>query len=133
MDNDIKRFIEKNIDLIEHEMYSDLYEQAYEWLSDYQCRELTYVLQHVLDNIDFNDVARSVAAKHVEIELNNMIAEKRNLLLLSSFIRLYMNHTCGIGYYDFRDYLIANPPYPPLIKQHVDNDGNLYFERIKKV
>lgn len=133
MDNGIKRFIEKNISLIEHEAFDEVYEQAYEWLSDDQCKELTNILNDVFENIYLKEIAISVAAAHVETELNNMVADKKSFLSLPSLIRLYMNHICGVGYYELRDHLVANPLYHPLIKQQIDSEGELYFQRIKKI
>lgn len=133
MSPDVKRFIEKNISFIEHEAFDEVYEQAYEWLSDDQCKELTNILDDVFENVYFKDIAMSVAAAHVEAELNSMFADKNSLLSLPSLIRLYMNHTCGVDYYELRDHLIANPPYHPLIKQQVDSEGELYFQRAKKI
>ena len=126
MNKDIKTFIEKNIHTIEQEEYELLYEEAYEWLSDWQCGELSNILLKAL-KIDLTDVALFVTAKHIDIELNNMVAEKLPFISLPSFIRLFMNHTCGISYYDLKEYLISNPVMHPRISQDLDEHGKLYF------
>lgn len=133
MNNDLKRFIENNIDDIENENFGTVYEEAYEGLTDEQCKELTKILNNIFDGIDFINAAKYIASEHVELGLEEMVSNGVNLLTLPSFIRLYMNHICGIDYYEFKEHLIDNPPHHPLIKLHVDNDGELYFERIKKI
>lgn len=131
MDADIKRFIEKNIGFIEAEAYDELYEQAYEWLSDDQCKELTDLLTATLGE-DFNEIAKSVALSHLEIELNNFAKENMSLLSLPSIIRLFMNHICGVDYFEFRSYVCANLNSTKSVKLHIDNSGELFFEKVKR-
>lgn len=127
----IKQFIEKHIRLIEQKEYDLLYEEAYRIFTNSFCAELTAILTDVFGE-DFNAVAKSVALEHLEENLEAFIADKQSFMSLPSFIRLYMDgNICGVDFYEFRDFIITNPPQNPGIKLDVDKDGELYFQRVK--
>ena len=116
LDNDVKTFIEKNIGFIEYGEFDDLYDQAYEWLSNDQVRFLTYMLSNILD-IDLKKFAIDNILKHFSIEIENFKhVNEHESLFISSFERLYMNHRNGLSFYDFENlaqqYLIQNNLLP---------------------
>lgn len=116
LDNDVKTFIEKNIGFIEYGAFDDLYDQAYEWLSNDQVRFLTHMLSNILD-IDLKKFAIDNILKHFSIEIENFKhVNEHKSLFISSFERMYMNHLNGLSIYDFENlaqqYLIQNNLLP---------------------
>ena len=57
MHADVKAFIEKNKGFILHEDWDNLYDEAYEWLSDDQVKELNKILSTTL-NLPMEDYAK---------------------------------------------------------------------------
>lgn len=127
----IKQFIEKHINLIEQKEYDLVYEEAYRIFTDSFCAELTAVLSDVFEE-DFDAIAKSIAYSHFEENLKAFVQDRNSFMSLPSFISLYMgNNLCGVDFYEFRDFIIANPPQNPNIKFQMDAEGELYIERIK--
>ena len=130
MTSEVTSFIKSNAWYIDNEEWEELYELAYEWISDKACNELTQMLSTVFDD-NFKDIALYVVRKHIATELNNFVADKNHdELYLISFIRLCMNHLCGLSYEEVEQDLITNPVTHPKIKQTID-DGNLLYIKIK--
>lgn len=124
----VKEFIEDNIVLIEEEDYDGLYDQAYEWLPDEHTAELTKVLTKAL-NQDFEVYAKENIMKHVDVEINNFIQDEQRDLLLSSFVRLYMNHINGVDWDEFQLLVEQELKDSSLVKVYDDGSGNLYISR----
>ena len=102
MNTDIKRFIEQNIGFIEHNEFVMLYNQAYEWLSDWQCGELTELLETALNTNLQHAVTESLTLIVIN-ELKTAASENRfdTPLRVSSFVRLYLNNILGMNWDDF--------------------------------
>ena len=114
----VKEFIERNIILIEEHQYDDIYDEAYEWLSDQHTKELTDILTKTLD-IDFEKYAKQNIIKHFEYALVDFLNDKsRGELYLSTFVRLGMNHVNGIEWDEFQS----------LIEQHLDGDSRVIID-----
>lgn len=128
MKNLIKEFIEDNIVLIEEEDYDGLYEQAYEWLPDEYVRELTDILTKTL-GIDFETYAKENIMSHFMIEVNNFIQDDYDDLILSSFVRLYMNHINGIDWDEFQMLVEQNLKNSKLVSTYDDGAGILHIAR----
>ena len=128
MTRSVKKFIEDNIVLIEEEDYDSLYDQAYEWLSNEDTTELTKVLTKAL-NQDFEVYAKENIMKHVNVEINNFIQDEQRDLLLSSFVRLYMNHINGVDWDEFQLLVEQELKDSSLVKVYDDGAGNLYISR----
>ncbi len=128
MKNLVKEFIENNIELIEDkEYYDDLYDQAYEWLPDDYVTELTDILTKTL-GIDFETYAKENIIKHFNIELNNFAATEKNRdLILSSFVRMYMNHINGLDWDEFQLLVEQELKDSNLVKIYADGAGNLHM------
>ena len=128
MTNDVKEFIERNIDLIEEDSYEDIYDEAYENLTDQQTEELTKALSTAL-NEDFEKYAKQNIIKHFEYSLTDFLHDKsRGEIYLSSFVRLGMNHINGLEWDEFQllvDQYLKDDP-----RVIVDNDGiNLFISK----
>ena len=118
MTNDVKEFIERNIVLIEEHLYEDIYDQAYEWLTDQQTEELTKILSNALD-VDFEKYAKQNIIKHFEYALEDFLHDKsRGEVYLSSFVRMGMNHINGLDWDEFQ----------LLIEQHLDGDSRVIVD-----
>lgn len=127
----IKQFIEKHITLIEQKEYDLLYEEAYRIFTNSFCAELTAILTEVF-NEDFNSIAKSIAYLQFEENLQQFLKDNNSFMSLPSFISLYMgNNLCGVDFYEFKDFIIANPPQNPNVKFHIDAEGEVYIERIR--
>ena len=118
MNNDVKEFIERNITLIEEHLYDDIYDEAYQWLTDQQTEELTKILSNALD-VDFEKYAKQNIIKHFEVSLHDFLQDKsRGEIYLSSFVRLGMNHINGLEWDEFQ----------LLIEQHLDGDSRVIVD-----
>lgn len=110
MNNELKSFLKSNSELIDQEKWEELYELAYEYISGDACSDMTKMLTTVFTDVNFKDIALYVFRKHVKMELNNFLVNRNHDVLdLSSFIRLYMNHSCGLTDYEAKEDLITNP------------------------
>lgn len=131
VNNELNSFIKSNAGYVNSEEWEELYELAYEWISGHACKDMTNMLSTVFKSVNFKDIALYVVRKHITIELNNFSTdENHDELYLVSFIRLYMNHLCGLSYEEVEQDLITNPIIHPKIKQAID-DGSLLYIKIK--
>ena len=125
----IKEFIENNIELIEDkDYYDDLYDQAYEQLPDDYVKELTEILTKTL-GIEFEAYAKQNIIKHLNIEINNFVADKYNELLLSTFVRMYMNHINGLDWDEFQILVEQELKDSNLVKVYDDGSGSLFISK----
>ena len=126
MKNLIKQFIEENIVMIEEEDYDGLYDQAYEWLPDDYVTELTDILTKTL-GVDFETYAKQNIIKHLNVEINNFVADKHRDLTLASFVRMYMNHINGLDWDEFQLLVEQELKDSKLVKVYDDGPGDLYI------
>lgn len=124
----VKRFIETEIELIQAEAFEDLYDDAYEGLTNESIRELTDVLEKCCE-IDLEPTIHKNLLKHFSIELFNFKADKMNkYIYLPTFIRLYMVNLEGLTYDEFvslvSDYLQDDPDFE--LENH---EGELYLTK----
>ena len=127
MKNLVKEFIEDNIVLIEEEDYDDLYDQAYEWLPDDYVTELTDILTKTL-GVDFTQYAKQNILAHVNIEINNFVADNRHPdLTLATFVRMYMNHINGLDWDEFQLLVEKELKDSSLVKIYDDGAGDLHI------
>ena len=126
----VKNFIENYINLIEDSRFEELYENAYEWLSDEETKQLTNVLESVLDT-HLKDIILSVLHNKVEeaLTLFVMDSDKHDTISFISLVRNYMNHLCGQRAVIVNRYLIDNPPNNSYILLNVDDYGWLIFSQ----
>ena len=125
----IKEFIENNIELIEDkDYYDDLYDQAYEQLPDDYVKELTEILTKTL-GIEFEAYAKQNIIKHLNIEINNFVADKYNELLLSTFVRKYMNHINGLDWDEFQILVEQELKDSNFVKVYDDGSGSLFISK----
>ncbi len=126
--NDISNFIKDHSGYINNELYRELYLEAYEWLSDEQTAELTRMLSKAL-NIDAEQYARDALIEKFEESLKEFRDSRHDNLILSSFIRMYMNHLNGLDYDEFAHLVsVYLNKYP---QKHIDifDDGfDLYIK-----
>ena len=132
MNIDVRQFIEKNITLIEHEDWDDLYDEANDWLVDSSIRELNSILTDVLD-IDVEQFAKENVMKHLAMELMNFKAEKSmDNIYFPSFVQHFMQTINGLDFDEFQlmaeDYIRGDKD---LIIQH-DGQGDLYLQKVKR-
>lgn len=126
----VKRFIEKNIKLIESGKYYPVFANAYNYLCHTEIEELLDVLKKALGE-DLTNVATSVALNALEVALGDFKDdENRDYVELPSFIRLYMLNTCGVSYKDFESAILSSPPDVEGVTTGVAEDGTVYFEKI---
>ena len=129
MTNDVKEFIERNIVLIEEHLYEDIYDAAYEWLTDQQTEELTKVLSEALD-VDFEQYAKDNIIKQFDYSLEEFLKDnsRNSELYLSTFVRLGMNHINGLAWDEFQMLVEQHLKDDPRV--FVDNDGiNLFIAK----
>ena len=135
--NDVKSFIEENIEIVSQEDFDQLYDLADTWLTDLAIRHLTAALSIALEQ-DVEQFAKENLMKRFKTELDDWIntPPKPKVMLnniqLSHFINLYMSTLNGIDFDEFQvmvfDYL-ETYPYKNL-EYSVDGEGNIYLQRI---
>lgn len=124
----VKEFIENNIELIEDSDYDDLYDQAYEWLPDDYVKQLTDILSKTLQD-DFTKYAKQNIIKHLNIEINNFVADEYNELYLYTFVRMYMNHINGLDWDEFQILVEQELKDSNLVKVYDDGSGSLFISK----
>lgn len=128
--NDISKFIKDHSGYINNELYRELYLEAYEWLSDEQTAELTKMLAKAL-NIDSQQYAIDTILEKFEESLKEFENSRHDNLILSSFIRMYMNHINGIDYDEFAHFVSMYMEKHPHKHVEVFDDGfDLYIKQV---
>lgn len=128
--NDISRFIKDNSRYINSNMYKELYDEAYEWLSDEQTAELTKMLNKALD-IEAEKYAQDSILEKFTLELQNFKASSHDILMLSSFIRTFMNHLNGIDYDEFAHLISVYLTKHPQPGVEIFDDGwDLFIKQV---
>lgn len=105
MTETVKKFIEENIGLIEYEEWDSLLEQAYEWLSDEQCKDLISVLSNTL-NVNLTPFVIDFLRAQIRVEMENFSTDFKHakiarIIYIHTFIRRYFNHVLGFPFKDF--------------------------------
>ena len=133
MNIDVRQFIEKNITLIEHEAWDDLYDQANEWLLDSSIRELTSILTDVLD-IDVEQFAKENAMKHLAMELMNLKAEKTiHNIYFPSFVEHFMQTINGLDFDEFQYMAEKYIRGDKDLTVQFDGQGDMYIQKVKEI
>ena len=130
MTNDIKQFIEKNIDLIESEAWDDLYDEANDWLADRSITELTNILTTTL-GIDAEKFAKENVMKHLALELMNLKAEKKiTNIAFHSFVMNFMQTINGLDFDELQqmasDYIKGDKD----LTVKFDGQGDMYIHKV---
>lgn len=128
--NDIIKFIKNNQGYINEEMFKELYDEAYEWLTDEQTAELTKMLDKAL-NMEAEKYARDSILEKFTMELQNFKASRNETVVLSTFIRMYMNHLNGIDYDEFAHLIsVYLTKYPQPGVEIFDDGFDLYIKQV---
>lgn len=125
----VKKFIETNIELIEQQMYTELYAEAYEWLTNDMSAELTETLTDVLQ-VDLKQVALKFIAHVVETELQNC---QWSTITFDTLCNFCLNSLVGLSREEVIQYIVANPLKNTGYNMwHDTADIDLIFERDTK-
>ena len=128
--NDISNFIKNNQGYINEGMFKELYNEAYEWLTDEQTAELTKMLDTAL-NMEAEKYARDSILEKFTMELENFKASKHETVILSTFIRMFMNHLNGIDYDEFAHLIsVYLTKYPQPGVEIFDDGFDLYIKQV---
>ncbi len=127
--NDINNFIKNNREYINRGMFKELYDEAYEWLTDEQTAELTKMLDIAL-NMEAEKYAKESIIEKFEESLKEFENSQHSELTINTFIRRGMNHINGIDYDEFiefiTDYLTK---YPQPGVEIFDDGFDLYIKQ----
>lgn len=130
MNIDVRQFIEKNITLIEHEAWDDLYDQANEWLVDSSIRELNSILTDVLD-IDVEQFAKENVMKHLAMELMNFKAEKTmHNIYFPAFVQHFMQTINGLDFDEFQCMAEMYIKGDKDLTVQFDGHGDMYIQKV---
>ena len=125
----VKKFIETNIELIEQQMYTELYAEAYEWLTNDMSAELTETLTDVLQ-VDLKQVALEFIRDVVETELKNC---QWSTITFDTLCNFCLNSLVGLSREEVIQYIVANPlQNTGYYMWHDTADIDLIFERDTK-
>lgn len=130
MKNDIKKFIEKNIGLIEDEAWDDLYDEANEWLSDRSITELTEILTNTL-GVNAEMFAKENVMKHLAMELMNLKAEKAiTNIYFPSFVMNFMQTINGLDFDEFQQMTAEYIKGDKDLTVQFDGQGDMYIHKV---